>query len=324
MSHANSPTTRTPRVLLVEDDPRLGERVKIRLAARGYGVTLCSSQKSALCAYRKADPDYAILDVMLGDGLGYEVARTIRRDSALYKIPILFQSIAEDEFDVQHAFRQGGDGFLVKPYNEPDLLRHLRHLTALKRSVVRECPLTGLAGVTALRREVDHSLFNNEHVALCLVSLKGLQNLAQTEKPAVIKAVIRATKDSIQSTIERCGFSEALAFHVGGGYFVVRTSLADYRRFRKNVCSQFKKHEEELMRVGLRPHLVDSTAVSSSPFSLLVSTAHTRRGNYRCATEMLEAFHHGDEVNNEQVFKVFRQFAASSKPKAPYPSTSNK
>jgi DNA-binding response OmpR family regulator len=103
------------RVLVVDDEPSLAELIAYVLRMRGYDVTVVHDGSAALEAAEREPPDVAILDVMLPQVDGREVARRMRANKRLRHICILMMSSAE-EHDVDWR-GAGADSFLQKVFS---------------------------------------------------------------------------------------------------------------------------------------------------------------------------------------------------------------
>jgi DNA-binding response OmpR family regulator len=113
------------RLLLVEDDPRLGPLLKRLLSTSGYIVTLAPSAASAR-AVTAQDFELAIVDWMLPDGDGLEVSTELRR--ANFEGPLLMLTARGETKDRVHALDLGADDYLTKPFATEELLARLRAL----------------------------------------------------------------------------------------------------------------------------------------------------------------------------------------------------
>jgi two-component system response regulator QseB len=152
-------------VLLLEDEPRLGQAVERALLAQGYGVRWARSLAEAREAFLEAEPDLMVLDVRLPedpDG-GFRLAWEARE--AGYKGPILFLTARDTLKDRVQGLDLGGDDYLVKPFYLEELLARVRALlrraSEVKASRVFLGPLVvDLAGraVYLEGRRVDLSL----------------------------------------------------------------------------------------------------------------------------------------------------------------------
>ncbi len=110
-----------PRVLVVEDDPNHAEYVRSVLESAGHAVRVCAEPRlfdEALAAFR---PDLILMDIVLPDLSGYDLARYVRQDDQHVTVPIIFLT-GEAQVNVRiKTVQAGGDDFLIKPVH-PALL----------------------------------------------------------------------------------------------------------------------------------------------------------------------------------------------------------
>jgi two-component system KDP operon response regulator KdpE len=119
-------------VLLVEDDPAMGEVVATALVTRGYTVRVSTTGKAALGAASDDEPDVVILDLGLPDIDGIVVCRQLRRWCAS---PIIVLSADGAEDRKVAALDEGADDYVTKPFSMPELLARLRVAVRHRRSV---------------------------------------------------------------------------------------------------------------------------------------------------------------------------------------------
>jgi two-component system OmpR family response regulator len=118
-------------VLVLEDDPGLQHMLSTVLRLENYEVEGVSSGSGALTAIEARRPDVMVLDLLVPDMSGWEVARRLRADPASAKIPILVVSSVQDL--AAEADRMGADDHLAKPFLVQDLLNKLLRLLDLGR-----------------------------------------------------------------------------------------------------------------------------------------------------------------------------------------------
>jgi DNA-binding response OmpR family regulator len=117
-------------ILLVEDDPNLGNLLAEYLRAKDYDVTLATDGKAGWEAYSKGRFDLLVLDVMMPLKDGFTLAREIRaKDSAT---PIVFLTARSMKQDTINGFGLGADDYLTKPFSMEELL--LRIGAVLRRT----------------------------------------------------------------------------------------------------------------------------------------------------------------------------------------------
>ena len=118
------------RLLVVEDELRLGAALKRGLTAEGMVVDLASDGPGGLEAARHGDYDAVVLDVMLPGMSGYDVVRTLRTEANW--VPVLMLSAKDGEYDQADGLDYGADDYLTKPFSFVVLLARLRALVRRK------------------------------------------------------------------------------------------------------------------------------------------------------------------------------------------------
>lgn len=110
-------------VFVVEDGHAEQKMIRALLEQAGFQVTLSSSVDEAWDKLQSGTPpNLFILDIVMPGKSGLELCRTIREDSNLKDVPVVFCSSKSEEFDRFWALRQGAQAYLVKPYAPKELL----------------------------------------------------------------------------------------------------------------------------------------------------------------------------------------------------------
>lgn len=117
------------KILIVDDDPRLRDLVRIALERAGHGVLTASDGKQALVQAAREAPDLIVLDVGLPEMDGFETCRRLRERS---EVPILFLTALDDEIDRILGLELGADDYVTKPFSPRELVARVRAI--LKRS----------------------------------------------------------------------------------------------------------------------------------------------------------------------------------------------
>ena len=119
------------RILLVEDDPNLGELLRQYLVAKGHSVERKTDGEQGLTAFRTGTYDLLILDVMMPVKDGFTLAQDVRKLNK--EVPIIFLTAKSMKQDTIHGFEVGGDDYLTKPFSMEELL--MRVNAVLKRTL---------------------------------------------------------------------------------------------------------------------------------------------------------------------------------------------
>lgn len=121
------------RILVVDDEEDIIELVRFHLVKEGFAVTGVGSGEEALAATRNGAWDLVVLDLMLPGIDGFTVAKRIKSDPALAKIPIIMLTAKTEESDVVAGLEIGAEDYVTKPFSPRVLLARIR--SALRRSI---------------------------------------------------------------------------------------------------------------------------------------------------------------------------------------------
>ncbi|HNI35892.1 MAG TPA: response regulator transcription factor [Microthrixaceae bacterium] len=123
----------TPYVLVVDDEEHIAEMVSMGLGFNGYEVGRAASGRGALDEIRRRRPDLVVLDVMLPDLDGFEVARRLRQtEGAGPRLPIIFLTARDTTADKVEGLRIGSDDYVTKPFSIEELVERVK--AVLRRS----------------------------------------------------------------------------------------------------------------------------------------------------------------------------------------------
>ena len=125
--------TMKKKILLVDDESGLLKVTLLRLNHSGYEAFGAADGQEGLDLVRQKMPDLIILDKVMPKMNGDEVARIVKKDEKLKKIPIILIS-AEVENMEQRASECGADSYLPKPFDAKELLGMIEKLLSARRS----------------------------------------------------------------------------------------------------------------------------------------------------------------------------------------------
>ena len=129
------------RILYVEDDESLSFITKDQLEMEGYDVTHAVNGKEGWSIFRKSEFDICLLDVMLPQLDGFELAKKIR--SVSKHIPIIFLTAKSMQEDKVEGFLLGGDDYVTKPYSFEELKFRI-NVFLRRRKVIEAAPKQAL------------------------------------------------------------------------------------------------------------------------------------------------------------------------------------
>lgn len=139
------------RILIVEDEPAIRELVGVNLRHSGYEVMQAPDAQSAQAQIGTLMPDLIILDWMLPDVPGIDLAKRLRQDSRTRTLPILLLTARAQESDKLSGFDAGVDDYLTKPFSPRELLARIKALLRRSGTDAAEDPIE----IAGLRLEPD-------------------------------------------------------------------------------------------------------------------------------------------------------------------------
>jgi excisionase family DNA binding protein len=117
-----------PTVLIVDDDPKLREYVRVNLEMEGYSVKEAGSADEGLGVLDESTPDLVLLDVMMPEVDGWEMLRRVQERHGVGAIPVIMFSGKVDEQSAEEATSRGAQAFIGKPFNPQELIDQTKQL----------------------------------------------------------------------------------------------------------------------------------------------------------------------------------------------------
>lgn len=121
----------TKRILVVDDEETLCDTLGFNLEIEGYEVETAYSAEEAL-THNLSDYDLILLDIMMGEISGIQLARIMKSNPATASVPIIFCTAKDSEEDMIKGLDLGADDYIMKPYSLKVVLARIR--SVLRRS----------------------------------------------------------------------------------------------------------------------------------------------------------------------------------------------
>ena len=122
--------SRTPVLLVADDDEDILTLVQLRLTRSGYEVVVARDGEEALRLARERQPDLAVLDWMMPKASGLEVLRAIRADATTHDIPVVLLTARASEADIAEGLAAGADDYIAKPFSPQELAARIQVILA--------------------------------------------------------------------------------------------------------------------------------------------------------------------------------------------------
>ncbi len=125
------------KLLIVDDEETLCEALRFNFEAEGYEVATANSAEEVL-SMDISDCDLILLDIMMGDISGTQLAKILKSNPATASIPIIFCTAKDAEDDMVDGLELGADDYIVKPYTLRNVMARVR--AVLRRTVAAPAP----------------------------------------------------------------------------------------------------------------------------------------------------------------------------------------
>jgi two-component system, OmpR family, response regulator RegX3 len=140
------------RVLVVDDEPSVQDMARAYLEREGFIVDSATDGHTALRLIETRPPELIVLDLMLPDVSGEQIAQQVRARS---DVPILMLTAKASEEQRLAGFALGADDYLVKPFSPRELVARAKAI--LRRAGEAEAPLTAVVVLDGGRLRIDHT-----------------------------------------------------------------------------------------------------------------------------------------------------------------------
>jgi DNA-binding response OmpR family regulator len=135
------------RILIVEDQRDLADSIAFNLSRANYETTVAYDGRTALVRAQETRPDLILLDLMIPELSGTEVASRIRTNPSLAAIPIIMVTAKADEIDQLVGLAVGADDYITKPFSVKVLLARIEAVLRRATQVQPAPNLLRLAGI---------------------------------------------------------------------------------------------------------------------------------------------------------------------------------
>ena len=198
----------TPRILLIEDDPRLAGLVTEYLGEAGFVVSTAATGRDGLDRIGREPYDAVVLDLMLPDIDGLEVCRQLRASPS--EVPVLMLTARGDTMDRVVGLEIGADDYMPKPFEPRELLARLRAILRRRPSargsdVLRFGRLEIDRGARAVRVDgTERSLTSHQFTLLAALAEKAGRVLSRDALMDLVKGeTLEAFDRSIDVHVSR-------------------------------------------------------------------------------------------------------------------------
>lgn len=233
-------------ILIVDDDQTTAAQLAQGLQQAGHTCAVRGSGKDALDLARTQPPDLLVLDVMLPDLSGFEVCRQLRKDAALYTLPIVFISAMNNPEEVEHGLDQGADDYVTKPFDMGQVVVRLEGLLRSVSGGDQQDSVTELPDSDGTRRRIQQLISRGKAFALVYAELLNLREFSRAVNEADRDKALRHAARALRMSGEAFEEKDFFVGHLGGGFFICSVPLGDAKAFCTKVQRGWRNHMKTL------------------------------------------------------------------------------
>jgi len=267
---------RTATVLVVDDEEYNRKLLDLLLRAEGYRTQSAAGAAQALISIANSPPDLILLDIMMPDMDGYQLATMLKADPVTLHIPIIMLTAQLDQHARLAGLKAGAEEFLTKPFESAELRLRVRNLLRLKASgdfvqdhsskeaqkrlikMTHFDALTGLPNRTLfysnLARILERALARGWRVALLCIDLDHFKDINDTRGHALGDELLC----QVSSRLLQCVRTRDTVARLGGDEFGVILAARDGGQRAHLVADRIR--EALQVPFALKDHVVGVTA----------------------------------------------------------------
>ncbi len=296
---SEEPQGRPASVLVVEDDRFIARLLSVELRAAGYEVELASDGAQGLAAATERCPDLVLADVMMPNMDGFEMTRRLREDPRTEGVSIIILTARGLAADKLTGLTAGADDYIVKPFDNEELLARVRGVLRRAAYMRAQSPLTGLPGNVRIEEEIEARLRAGAPFALMYLDLDNFKAYSDSYGFVRGDEALRTTGQVIRRAAEDTAGPATFVGHIGGDDYVVVTEPELAEPIAREVIRRFDQvaptfYEPEIATRGYLEAEDRKGQLQRFPLlsiSIGVATTATRRFVHRAeavqvATEM--------------------------------------
>ena len=187
-------------ILIVEDEPQLAEVLEAYARQEGYRTERAGDGLAALTAYRAAQPDLILLDVMLPGRSGLDVLKTVRADGPT---PVILVTARAEETDQIVGLELGADDYVVKPFRPREVMARVKAVLRRAHAALEGTERPLRVGPLEVDRRAARARVNGQPLDLTPAEFRLLAYLAQVPGRACTREELLAAALPDSDALER-------------------------------------------------------------------------------------------------------------------------
>ncbi len=178
------------RILIVEDERDLSDLLDYNLKGNGYRTVVARTGPDGVSKARALGPDLVLLDLMLPELSGTEVARQIRADKSISHVPIIMLTAKADEVDQVVGLSVGADDYVTKPFSMKVLMARVEAVFRRTQSHNRVSEQVLRLGGVALDLETHEATLEGDAIPFTLTEFRLLSALIEADGKVLSRSAL--------------------------------------------------------------------------------------------------------------------------------------
>ncbi len=263
------------RILVADDDPHIREILHFLLEQEGFEVQTAADGEEAWKVVAGFQPDLVLLDVMMPGMDGFAVLEIIRAGYETARLPVIMLTAKGDVTDRVQGLRGGANDYIIKPFQQDELLLRVTNLLETTRREREANPLTGLPGNRAIEREIKGRLNEGKDFGLMYIDIDRFKSFNDYYGYSRGDRAISFLAGVLVGCTQKFGSQRDFVGHVGGDDFVVVTEAQGSEGLAQHIIDEFDHgagdlHDQEDLKRGYL--VVDGRNGKSTRFPLITLT----------------------------------------------------
>ncbi|MBI4656315.1 MAG: response regulator [Elusimicrobia bacterium] len=222
-------TNGNPDIIIIDDDPMVGELSRDLLTDEGYKVILIQDSINAIDIVRTQKPRLVISDIMMPGITGMDICKTIKSDPELKAIKVIIVSGKSYQVEKQRAFQFGADFFLQKPYNVETFSKTVKNILEETSAAPSPPPSAPIKGGLVIEQEDDKLQASDLDPGQIRLTIWGARGLPSAIPNAVSKYGRQTSCVSVETR------ENIFVFDAGTGMLSLGKDIATRKKYYKEI-----------------------------------------------------------------------------------------
>ncbi len=228
-------------ILVIDDSIVSSMYISEVLSNEGYKIINAHSGMDGLKLVREEKPDLVLLDIVMQDMSGFEVCKILREAESNNLMPIIMLTSQDSQEDKLVGLELGADDYIVKPFNNREMICRVRNtLKRIDRNRSAN-PLTGLSGNLEIQAEITCRIEKGVQFAVIYLDLDNFKAFNDVYGFAKGDIAIKMTADIMRDSTKSEGTANDFLGHIGGDDFII---VSDFQHV-DGLCKEIIAHFDE-------------------------------------------------------------------------------